>query len=80
MEKVYADQSLGYTYGPFPKPWVKITKSYSCPTPRMSVDTVAVDTLDVPVDTAATAPVTTPPPSENPPGEENPDNKTPNPR
>jgi penicillin-binding protein 1A len=35
MEKVYADPKSGYTYGPFPKPWVKITKEYNCPSPRI---------------------------------------------
>jgi len=32
MEKVYADPSLGITYGRFPKPGVPITKDYYCPT------------------------------------------------
>lgn len=58
MEKVYADPKSGYTYGPFPKPWVKITKSYDCPSPRISADSTAIDSLEVPVDTTwkATSP------------------------
>jgi penicillin-binding protein 1A len=44
MEKVYADPKSGYTYGPFPKPWVKITKEYDCPSPRIA-DTTATDSL-----------------------------------
>ena len=51
MEKVYADPKSGYTYGPFPKPWVKITKEYNCPSPRLA-DTTAVDSLDDFIDTA----------------------------
>jgi penicillin-binding protein 1A len=51
MEKVYADPKSGYTYGPFPKPFTKITKSYDCPSPRIQVDTVATDSLDMEVDT-----------------------------
>ncbi len=51
MEKVYQDKALGYDYGPFPKPSVKITKKYSCvspsePRPReAAVDTIAADNL-----------------------------------
>jgi penicillin-binding protein 1A len=49
MEKVYADPNSGYTYGPFPKPWVKITKSYMCESPRIRLDTGAVsDSLTAP--------------------------------
>lgn len=47
MEKVYADPKSGYTQGPFPKPWSKITKDYDCPTPRQSVDTLVTDSLDI---------------------------------
>lgn len=36
MEKVYHDQSLGYTYGPFPDPEVEILRSYNCPSPRVA--------------------------------------------
>jgi penicillin-binding protein 1A len=67
MEKVYADQSLGYTYGPYPKPWSKITKEYNCPTPHISRDTTSVDSMAV--DTA-TLPAPQPEqkkPEENPP-------------
>jgi penicillin-binding protein 1A len=64
MEKVYADPQSGYTYGPFPKPWSKITKEYNCPSPRISVDTTATDSLLMPVDTTGgiPAPVSTEPP------------------
>lgn len=52
MEKVYADPKLPYKPGPFPKPWVKITKSYDCPSPHISSDTTATDSLDAfPADT-----------------------------
>jgi penicillin-binding protein 1A len=47
MEKVYADPKSGYTYGMFPKPWTKITKEYNCPSPRMEVDTLQTDSLDM---------------------------------
>lgn len=51
MEKVYSDPNSGYTYGPFPKPWSKITKTYMCPSPRISVDTTSVsDSLSAPAD------------------------------
>jgi len=51
MEKVYSDPNSGYTYGPFPKPWSKITKTYMCPSPRISVDTTSVtDSLTAPAD------------------------------
>jgi len=65
MEKVYADPKSGYSYGPFPKPWVKITKEYMCPSPRFSsADTTATDSLDMQVDT--TGVITEPAPAENP--------------
>jgi penicillin-binding protein 1A len=32
MEKIYKDQDLKVAKGPFPKPSVKITKRYNCPT------------------------------------------------
>jgi penicillin-binding protein 1A len=51
MEKVYADPKSGYTYGLFPKPWVKITKPYNCPSPRIDTDSLAKDSLFKPVDT-----------------------------
>ena len=53
MEKVYADPKSGYTYGPFPKPFVKITKEYNCPSPRMARDSGEVDSSWAPVDTSA---------------------------
>lgn len=55
MEKVYADSKSGYTYGLFPKPWVKISKEYNCPSPRISADTLATDSLETPIDTSAIA-------------------------
>jgi len=51
MQKVYADPKLGYTYGPFPKPWVKITKEYDCPSPQVDTDSLTNDSLALPVDT-----------------------------
>ncbi|MGV8879046.1 MAG: penicillin-binding protein 1A [Sphingobacteriaceae bacterium] len=45
MEKVYADPKSGYTFGKFPKPWVKITKQYICPSPRIVEDTTETDDL-----------------------------------
>jgi penicillin-binding protein 1A len=71
MEKVYADPKSGYTYGPFPKPWVKITKEYVCPSPIIREDTTTTDSLTMPLDSA----VIVPPPAT----EENPENKTPPP-
>ncbi|MET4082787.1 penicillin-binding protein 1A [Pedobacter sp. UYP30] len=47
MEKVYLDPNSGYTYGPFPKPTVPITRSYNCPSPRIVRDTATVDTTVV---------------------------------
>lgn len=66
MEKVYADPNSGYTYGPFPKPWVKITKEYMCPSPVIREDTTTTDSLqEMPMDTTA-APVSVPATEENP--------------
>jgi penicillin-binding protein 1A len=61
MEKVYADPKSGYTFGPFPKPWVKITKEYMCPSPRIVIDTASTDSMDIGTDTTGITPVTTPP-------------------
>lgn len=75
MEKVYADPNLPYKPGPFPKPWVKITKTYDCPSPRISADTTATDSLNAfPADTTikpAEEPKTTPSggDQDSPPGE-----------
>ncbi len=66
MEKVYADPKSGYGPGLFPKPWTKITKEYICPSPHISVDSIATDSLEAPVDTSGTLPV--PATTENPPG------------
>lgn len=51
MEKVYTDPKLGYTYGPFPKPWVKITKEYDCPSPHIDTDSLTNDSVTMPIDT-----------------------------
>lgn len=47
MEKVYQDPNSGYTYGPFPKAKVDITRDIDCPTPVQQVDTLSVDSLAV---------------------------------
>ncbi len=47
MEKVYKDPTSGYTYGPFPKPKVEITRTYNCPSPRIQVDTAQTDSVSV---------------------------------
>jgi penicillin-binding protein 1A len=56
MEKVYADPKSGYTWGPYPKPWVKITKEYNCPSPHISTDTTSTDSTAAPVDTTGGTP------------------------
>ena len=58
MQKVYADPKSGYTYGMFPKPWVKITKQYNCPSPRIDTDSAKTDSLLMPIDSALTKPDT----------------------
>ena len=78
MEKVYRDPSTGYTYGPFPKPTVEITREYNCQTVIIPADTLTVDTtmadslfippdvqIDEPKDTATQQ--TTPKPTDNKP-------------
>ncbi|MEJ7692478.1 transglycosylase domain-containing protein [Daejeonella sp.] len=83
MEKVYRDPSLGITLGPFPKPGVKISRVYQCPTPRYEVDTFAVDSafmdsLYIPDINSDTATITSPEPiiptpqreQENKPGQQ----------
>ena len=70
MEKVYADPKSGYTYGNFPKPWSKITKSYQCPSPHIVADTAETDSTSNPIDTTNVIPTpatTTPENPENPP-------------
>ena len=57
MQRVYADPKSGYTYGAFPKPWVKITKKYDCPSPRLRVDSASKDSLFKPADSTKIAPV-----------------------
>jgi penicillin-binding protein 1A len=63
MEKVYADPKSRYTWGAFPKPWVKITKEYQCPSPHISTDTTSTDSTEMPTDTSngvPAVPTTTP--------------------
>lgn len=60
MEKVYHDESTGYTYGPFPKATVPITRSFNCPTPVYVADTTATDSLMTDSLALDTAGVTTP--------------------
>ncbi|MCJ8211166.1 penicillin-binding protein [Mucilaginibacter sp. RS28] len=67
MEKVYADPQSGYKPGPFPKPWVKITKTYMCPSPRISRDTSASDSLSNTSDSTAAEPATPTAEPETPP-------------
>ncbi len=57
MEKVYADPKSGYTWGPFPKPWVKITKEYDCPSPHIAKDTTSTDSTTMPGDTTGGVPI-----------------------
>ena len=57
MEKVYADKNSGYSYGMFPKPWVKISKKYNCPSPIIKTDTAATDSSAIPIDSNLTKPV-----------------------
>lgn len=45
MEKVYRDVALEIKPGPFPKPGVKISREYQCPTPRYQIDTAVVDSI-----------------------------------
>ena len=47
MEKVYQDPSTGYTYGPFPKAKVDITRKFNCPTPVQVIDTTTTDSIAV---------------------------------
>jgi penicillin-binding protein 1A len=65
MEKVYADRKSGYTWGPFPKPWVKITKEYNCPSPHIDTDTTETDSLADPLDTTKMPPTTVTPTPDN---------------
>ena len=51
MEKVYKDESIGITKGRFPKPTVKITKSYNCHT---RIKKTKKDSTDVKGDDDAT--------------------------
>ncbi|MBY0542686.1 MAG: penicillin-binding protein [Sphingobacteriaceae bacterium] len=47
MEKVYQDPTSGYTYGPFPKAKVEITRKFNCPTPVQVIDTVVTDSVSI---------------------------------
>ncbi len=56
MDKVYKDETLGITRGPFPKPGVKINREYYCPSPQIyaekdstETDSLTIDSLAVPV-------------------------------
>jgi penicillin-binding protein 1A len=69
MQKVYADPKSGYTYGLFPKPWVKITKKYDCPSPLPVVDSAQTDSLFRPLDSTKTQPV---PATQDAPADNNP--------
>jgi len=53
---VYADPKSGYTYGLFPKPWVKIAKQYDCPSPRIDTDSTKKDTSFMQIDSAKARP------------------------
>ncbi|SMO45683.1 penicillin-binding protein 1A [Solitalea koreensis] len=51
MEKVYSDPKTGITMGKFPKPDVKITRNYYCPTSLPKRETVADSVIfDEPID------------------------------
>lgn len=65
MEKVYADPKLPYKWGMYPKPWVKITKEYNCPSPHISTDTTETDSLKSPIDTTGKVPVEQAPTPDN---------------
>ncbi|RZL62836.1 MAG: penicillin-binding protein, partial [Pedobacter sp.] len=53
MEKVYHDPTSGYTYGPFPKATVDITRTINCPSPRVVQDTTSTDSVSVDSTTVA---------------------------
>ncbi|GAA3961377.1 transglycosylase domain-containing protein [Pedobacter ginsengiterrae] len=53
MEKVYHDPTSGYTYGPFPKATVDITRTINCPSPRIVQDTTSTDSVTVDSTTVA---------------------------
>ena len=72
MQRVYADPNSGYTRGPFPKPWVKITKSYDCPSPNIKTDSLSVDSLNI--DSSLAKPLA-PPSNQNIPKEKQAPNK-----
>ena len=53
MEKVYQDPLLGIKFGPFPKPGIKISREYQCPSQKyeadeFNVDSMLIDSLIVP--------------------------------
>lgn len=69
MEMVYADPKSGYTFGRFPKPDVKISKEYYCPSPRIkladpadadstSVDSTQIQPIIPPADSSNTNQIT----------------------
>jgi len=46
MEKLYHDEALDYSYGPFPEPAVEINRKYNCPSPRLPrPDSLLLDSI-----------------------------------
>lgn len=46
MERLYLDDSLPYSYGPFPEPGVAINRKYNCPSPRITrPDSTRIDSI-----------------------------------
>lgn len=41
MEELYHDDKSGYSYAPFPKPTIEITRTYDCPSPRIVAPTLS---------------------------------------
>jgi penicillin-binding protein 1A len=59
-EKLYADKSLGYAMGYFPKPGVPIKGKYLCPTHYPKKDTTSSDSLAKPDSSGASSPIGAP--------------------
>ena len=49
MEEIYKHPEFGVTFGKFPEPKVKITKTYQCPTPRI-IYSAPVDSTQTDID------------------------------
>lgn len=47
LENIYRDKNPVYKEGRFPKPTVKITKEYNCPSPRIPKDSTLADSVIV---------------------------------